>query len=201
MSEIETKVCTKCGVEKSLEMFYKDKAKKDGLQGKCKECVKAYKQANAEKISERARDYYQANHEVILKQTKAYRQANAEKTSEHKKEYYQDNREKIAEYYKAYFQTQTGKAIAKNSRHKRRAKTKQGDVTTQQLLELKNNAKTCFWCGAPLDDTAHVDHFYPLSTGGEHTLSNLRMSCPSCNQRKGNKDPYVFAKIIGKGFE
>jgi hypothetical protein len=38
--EIKTKVCTKCGVEKPLTEFYRDKSKKDGRRNICKSCDK-----------------------------------------------------------------------------------------------------------------------------------------------------------------
>jgi 5-methylcytosine-specific restriction endonuclease McrA len=44
----------------------------------------------------------------------------------------------------------------------------------------------------------HIDHFHPLSKGGKHSIDNLVASCAKCNLSKGSKDPYVFAKQIGK---
>lgn len=43
MEEIETKVCTKCGVEKPLTEFGKNKNSKDGMQNWCKKCKREYK--------------------------------------------------------------------------------------------------------------------------------------------------------------
>jgi hypothetical protein len=37
--DMTTKVCTKCGVEKALTEFNKNKAAKDGLAYKCRECA------------------------------------------------------------------------------------------------------------------------------------------------------------------
>jgi hypothetical protein len=37
-----TKTCTKCGTEKWLELFYKNKNKPDGLHPWCKSCQRAY---------------------------------------------------------------------------------------------------------------------------------------------------------------
>lgn len=34
------KVCTKCGIEKPLEEYYKDRVKLDGLRNSCKDCDK-----------------------------------------------------------------------------------------------------------------------------------------------------------------
>ena len=39
---METKVCKKCGVEKLLCEFDKDKNKKDGLSYRCKKCRREY---------------------------------------------------------------------------------------------------------------------------------------------------------------
>lgn len=59
----ETKVCTKCGVEKSLSEFVKQAACRDGLHPRCKSCCneyqKQYSKTNKEKIRQRRRKYYQ----------------------------------------------------------------------------------------------------------------------------------------------
>ena len=38
------KKCTKCGLNKNLNKFYKDKQKKDGLCSSCKECRRIHNQ-------------------------------------------------------------------------------------------------------------------------------------------------------------
>ena len=43
--ENSTKVCSKCGEEKSISEFHKDKSTKDGLKSYCKSCAKEYKKA------------------------------------------------------------------------------------------------------------------------------------------------------------
>jgi hypothetical protein len=42
LKEETLKTCTKCGTPKPLDMFGKDKQKKDGLKSACKECYSAY---------------------------------------------------------------------------------------------------------------------------------------------------------------
>ena len=39
---METKVCTKCGEEKSLDDFYRNKNTKDGRMSECKTCRRKY---------------------------------------------------------------------------------------------------------------------------------------------------------------
>lgn len=36
---METKICTKCGRELSVDMFHKKSTSKDGLQHYCKDCT------------------------------------------------------------------------------------------------------------------------------------------------------------------
>lgn len=53
----------------------------------------------------------------------------------------------------------------------------------------------CFYCDGSLDNY-HIDHIIPLSKGGEHQLHNLVLSCPTCNLKKGNKDPEEFIELL-----
>jgi hypothetical protein len=39
---METKKCTKCGIEKSLDEYYNESRVKDGKQARCKQCAKDY---------------------------------------------------------------------------------------------------------------------------------------------------------------
>lgn len=63
------KQCNTCNISKPLSEFSKDKVSKDGLQYKCKECVKQhdkqYKQDNKESIDEYNKQYNQDNKESI----------------------------------------------------------------------------------------------------------------------------------------
>ena len=105
---METKRCSKCGVEKALSDFSKNKNNRDGLQTSCKDCRKAYYIANKEKSKQQKKAYYEANKDKIKARyeankaeisvaRKAYYEANKEK----KKAYYQANKEKIRAYQKA----------------------------------------------------------------------------------------------------
>jgi len=55
----QTKKCTKCKkyFPSSLEFFYKDKNKKDGLTCRCKGCCIKYNEENKKKIAERQKNY------------------------------------------------------------------------------------------------------------------------------------------------
>lgn len=214
----QTKVCSKCNLEKHIDMFYKQKNCKDGIRPKCKQCMandsKKYNESNKDKLKQyfteyylnnktikniQTKEYYQKNKKEISIYHKKYRIENLEKIRIVKKKYYEKNRELINKKITAYYKTERGKASIKNQFHKRRSLKKQGDVTTQQLMELEKTAKVCYWCSASLKNKKiHIDHYVPLSKGGEHTLSNLVISCAKCNHKKSAIDPLRFANTLGR---
>jgi len=184
---------------------------------KCIETGKKYRERNLERLKAKSNSYKKAHPEYIKEYNSMYRETNKEKAKVEWKKYYEKNKLQLCQSHrehhknnpqvrKEYNQTQRRKDIAKtyrksergrvserNMKHKRRTLTKQGDVTTEQLLTLKNTAKTCFYCDCDLTIVkAHIDHLVPLARGGEHTISNLVMACATCNTRKGAKDPMEF---------
>jgi RHS repeat-associated protein len=50
----------------------------------------------------------------------------------------------------------------------------------------ENPQKTCVYCRQPGTAT-QVDHVIPKSLGGNATLDNAQLTCPHCNQSKGNR--------------
>lgn len=78
--------------------------------------------------------------------------------------------------------------ILKNRRLKRMLENGTHDFTHEQWLSLIDFWDyTCAYCdkrGGNLER----DHVVPLAKGGEHTLSNIVPSCPSCNRKKETLD-------------
>lgn len=58
---MDSKICSKCGIEKPLTEFHKQQRNKDGLRHWCKECRRRYYQANRKQQGVYDRKYY-ANH-------------------------------------------------------------------------------------------------------------------------------------------
>jgi hypothetical protein len=88
---METKICKKCSVDKSLFDFNKNKSSKDGLQDNCKVCVKEYKKQyeidNKEKILEKSKEYYIENQKIIIDRVKIWGDNNKCKVEQYKKDY------------------------------------------------------------------------------------------------------------------
>lgn len=199
MLENNQKKCSCCKLIKSYDSFSSNKTAKDGKQNQCANCIKEYRRINVKKISENRKLDYQSNKEKILEKSRVYRENNKQKILENKKKYYRQNREQIIYKHNLYSKTPKGKAVLDNSKHKRRQKYQQGDTTTKQLLELKENSTKCYWCNCSLKNIKiHIDHYIPLSKGGTHTISNLVISCATCNLIKKDKDPIKFANSLGK---
>lgn len=157
---------------------------------------KQYRYENKEAISKNLKMYYQKNKDYILNSVKINYIKNRKLKAEYHRHYRVVNKIALQEYRNLYAKTAKGMAISKNVMHSRRQILGRGDVTTKQLTELLNNAKVCYWCNVSLKKVkVHIDHYVPLAKGGEHTLSNLVISCQKCNNQKGAKDPIEFANI------
>lgn len=87
-----TRVCRKCGQEKPLSEFVKDKTRELGYSYTCKHCKR-----------EHACKYRADDHEKVLERTRKWRVDNPEKVREYDRKYRADNHEKILEHGRKYY--------------------------------------------------------------------------------------------------
>lgn len=118
---INKKVCTKCGEDKSVNEFWKNKRYSDGLQNQCKCCFKisnkkyrednkdklktyykSYREDNKDKITNGAKKYYQKNKQTLSNYQKEYNKKNKELVKQKKKKYREENEEKVKIYSKKW---------------------------------------------------------------------------------------------------
>lgn len=98
------KICKKCGEEKPLNSFAKNKRRKDGCSDWCKDCQKQYKEANPEKFKAIYENrIFKCKHQPHI----------AEKQKEAMKEWRKNNPDKI----KLYNQMQKEKRQSKKSEY------------------------------------------------------------------------------------
>jgi len=124
------KECSKCGEEKPLSDFHKQKLGKYGFRSQCKKCRKEHCQRNKEQMKK----YRQENKEHISKRMKKYRQEKKEYLEEYRKKHYQDNKE----YYKQWNQENRGRI---NERVKQR---RQSDPIFKLKCNLRNRTSKAF---------------------------------------------------------
>ncbi|WP_081161523.1 HNH endonuclease [Ensifer aridi] len=55
-------------------------------------------------------------------------------------------------------------------------------------MVIDRDGCSCAYCGN-IADPVHIDHIIPLSRGGTNHLSNLTVSCSSCNLEKAALTP------------
>ena len=98
------KICTKCGKNKDVVEFYKDKYKKDGVKTICIICQKEHYENNKERKIEISKKTYLRNKEKINKQKKEYQLNNKEHLSEYRKNWYIINKEKQKSIRKTFYE-------------------------------------------------------------------------------------------------
>lgn len=91
---MENKTCQVCRTEKNPSEFWKNKAEKDGLQRKCKDCCRAYNAPRKEKHKLYMVAYNRDNFDRIAAQKKEYASKDPEKWSAYYATYDSDNKER-----------------------------------------------------------------------------------------------------------
>lgn len=199
-----TKICSRCKQEKQLSEYSSDKRLKDGKKSYCIDCnklrlkewrsknkehVKAYTKNNSNKIKE----YYLANKEKIDSYRQKYFKDNAIEIKKKKAQYYYNNYEKLYSIRR----TEHRKILSRNVCNKRRSKINCSAISKFEIKKIIDSYKNCYWCNCELNGKYHIDHYIPLSKGGEHSIENIVISCPKCNLSKNAKNPYEYANSIG----
>lgn len=151
--------------------------------GTCVECLRL---DVARKVEDGYfKGHYAENSQHVLDRSREYAKRNRSEVSRRAREWSRNNPNKR-------------KAISKNYKAKRRSQEEAG-ITGAVLAEWTRwQPKTCFYCGAECSGDFHVDHFIPLSKGGAHVLTNLRIACASCNLRKNAKMPDEFMREVAR---
>ena len=148
------KKCCICKEIKSLDMFYRNKTKKDRLQTYCKDCAKEYDREyhkkfnhkireyrlkNKDKMKEYNADYILKNKDKVKRQRKKFRLENKDKLREVNKEYYLKNKDKMREHHKEY-QIEYGlKNKYKIKRQGKKGREILDDNYVKRLLTSNNN--------------------------------------------------------------
>ncbi len=141
-----TQKCTKCGLEKSLDKFYKGK-------NQCKECYcthsRIYRQiyypTHKEKIKFSKQAYYQVHKEEQLASSLAYYQTHKKERKEYQQKYQQNHKKESQTYCCNYYQS-----------HKDKQRTL---YQVRKILLFNHYGRTCKCCGLTLpQDLLTIDH-------------------------------------------
>lgn len=117
---MESKICTKCKIEKELCEFNKNSQRKDGYSLYCKNCRKID-----------TKKYRELNREKLLISSSNFRKENPLKVKESKKQYYINNIDKIKEKNRQYNLNNRDKRLLHYEKNK--------DKTIKKSLEWRKN--------------------------------------------------------------
>ena len=96
---METKVCTKCLIEKSLDDFYLEK--KLYRRSECKTCnikrVSKWMELNSEKKKETSQNWYKINSEKEIQRSREWKKNNPDKVKDYSQKWYENNSKKSIE--------------------------------------------------------------------------------------------------------
>lgn len=166
----------------------------------------AYREENFEELKRKKQQYLDATAEHVRTRKKAYRLANIqhikqkdklravthrEENRKYKESYYAKNGEKLKAKSLAYAKANPEKCLA--AAHKRRALKQGATVGELEVIVAwekrwrKLEYVRCYWCLSLFSPSnCHSDHIVALCLKGPHSISNLVISCASCNLRKNN---------------
>jgi len=205
---METKVCTKCGIEKLLLGYNVCSRVKDGRKAECRECqrlgTKEYKLKNKEKIKEynskwnsENKFYYQEyrkiwdveNYDKVLETRKRFKEKNPGYINDYNK---QRKKEDILFRLKTNIRTSVNRYLKYRSKH-----TFEIVGCTPQFL--KEHLETQFIDGMTWENRSewHIDHIIPLSSAKTEDevymlchYKNLQPLWAEDNLKKSNKILY-----------
>lgn len=119
---METKLCSKCALEKPITEFPKLKRNKDSLDSLCKECRnlvnKEYRDNNKDKVKKARKKYYQENKQHLLEQKAVYSSTHKEEKAEYDRVYRQKNKDKLNIQKSAWAKNSLNHKIVNNLRRR-----------------------------------------------------------------------------------
>ena len=190
------KTCTKCNIEKSINDFYKDVRKTDGLRSWCKECQRNDNKKREFKYNDTRRKY---------------REENKEESKIKKNEYYKLNREKIL-IIGSKWRRETFNGRLSSYKRSALLRNIEWNITDEQFKSFWN--LDCIYCGDSIS-TIGIDR---VDSSKGYIIDNIVPCCYQCNiikmdyteqeflnkikqiyelqRSKGRFDQYVFTRFI-----
>lgn len=180
---MDTKTCFACKTTKPLEAFARNRTRPDGRHNECRECNAA-----------RHKRYYASHAEQVqehIRQHRVHTYGWYEKNRERCKQYYRSNFERIKEYKKQNRKSYNYDPLKRKELYaRRRARLRRARQIERidRVAIIERDNSTCYLCGRVLKPPEiELDHVIPISRGGLHIATNLKVACRTCNARKYNK--------------
>lgn len=148
-----------------------------------RETERAWRLNNPDKVKARADRFSEKNPGRLKESAAVWREANRDKSRKSAQNWAANNPEKRRV-------NETNRRARKHS-----AEGKHTVADIKRLFTLQRGKCAC--CHISIAYSYHVDHTHPLALGGSNDKTNLQLLCPTCNLKKGAKNPVDFMQSIG----
>lgn len=164
---------------------------------KRKAVKRRYNSAHQEKITAYNMKYRAENREELRQYSARYNAEHHAERLAYGKLRREEHREELNARHRAYRRTHRGRMMHRVHQSTRRARKLEnlGTYTAEDLQwQHKNQRGRCYYCKIKLGKKYHADHVIPLSRGGSNDISNIVVTCVTCNLRKSNKLPHEWGE-------
>jgi 5-methylcytosine-specific restriction endonuclease McrA len=142
----------------------------------------AYASARSDDLKAYMNSYYRSRRDEFVQRAREWKKANPEK----------------ARASNAASVKRNIDAVRARTRNRRAALRTAGSHSAADVRAIYSKQKgKCAYCRRSVGRSYHVDHVMPIKLGGENYRTNLQITCPECNVRKGASHPIDFAQSIG----
>lgn len=178
---------------KHLKAEY-DKARSETYKARKTELSKKRYAEKKDEYAKHWANYYAENKESLNKKNKVWREANRERLEQYRIE----NSDRIYQYRARHYKENYDYYLIRNRARRAAERSAEGTHSKKdiELLERKQKGR-CAFCVKPISSGYHVDHIVPLALGGGNGPENLQLLCPTCNLKKGAKDPIEWRRQNG----
>ena len=173
---MESKICIKCGLDKPVTEYHKNKGGKFGVYSSCKVCKYQHKKR-----------YIKDNIDAVTITRNKYREKNRVKTKERKRLYYKNNKELFNQRQKNYNKKNPHYVAWRSllySTIQRLGGTKEGhtiDLLGYSAIDLKKQLESLFTDGMSWGNYGewHIDHIRLVSSFSENTPMSIVNELPN----------------------
>ncbi len=176
-----------------------NKAAKDAWRAKNAEYMRAYREANKDRIAQQKSDWYEANREHVSARYAVRYQEKRTEVLSYQASYYAANGDAVRQR-SARWKRENPQIVAVQRQRRRARKAGCGGELSKDIVQrlTKLQRGLCACCGTDLKKSGHhLDHQMPLALGGSNTDDNMQLLCPSCNSSKHAKHPVDFMQQRG----
>lgn len=202
MRYVVSKQCLECNKEKSKKWYSENTELAKDRSEKSQKGIRLSKAGDGRALPRKNRTPEQAKSAIStgIEKSRALLKADWIKNRDARLQYKRENMERSKALAKQWRERNPNKNREYVAGRRARKLLAQGEYTAQDVARILTLQKFC--CAECRADTRrvgfHVDHIVPLAKGGSNNPSNLQILCPSCNSKKGAKDPYEWARLNGR---